>query len=171
MLLLPAILINKPYDPKHVEFCAIASISKPLTNWPQSLLVVFLVKPHPILYLWSMGLLGTGIMTSLLLACHNSIGRALHWHCSLRSRFESHSGLSCYYKSGIKNCEDCTIHDLKMSTIIKGEWTIVTLFFEEALLLNFVFFGINLRNKFNVQTLETKIPINRCLIFDCSHPM
>ena len=76
-------------------------ISKPLTNWPQSLLVVFLVKPHPFLYLSSMGLLATGIMTSLLLACHSSIGRALHWHCSLRSGFESHPGLSCYYKSGI----------------------------------------------------------------------
>ena len=121
MLLLSAILINKHYNPKHVEFWACANISKPLTNWPQSLLVVFLVKPHPFLYLSSMGLLATGIMTSLLLACHSSIVRALHWHCSLRSGFESHSGLSCYYKSGIKNCEYCTIHDFKMSTIIKGE--------------------------------------------------
>ena len=44
MLLLPATLINKCYSPKHEEFHACASILKPLTNWLQSLLVVYLVK-------------------------------------------------------------------------------------------------------------------------------
>lgn len=95
-------------------------------------------------------------------------------HLSLsHAGFESHSGLSCYYKSGIKNCKYCTIHDFKMSTIIKGEWTIVTLFFEEALLLNFVFFGINLAIKeINLTCRPWKqIPIYCCFIFHCSHPM
>ena len=44
MLLLPATLIKKHYSPKHVEFHACPSISKPQTNWPKSLLVAFLVK-------------------------------------------------------------------------------------------------------------------------------
>ena len=44
MLLLPATLINKRYSPKHKVFHACASILKPLTNWLQSLLVVYLVK-------------------------------------------------------------------------------------------------------------------------------
>ena len=41
-----ATLINKRSSPKHVEFHACASILKSLTNWLQSLLVVYLVKPH-----------------------------------------------------------------------------------------------------------------------------
>ena len=42
-----ATLINKCYSPKHVEFHTQASISKPPTNnWPQSFLVVYLVKLH-----------------------------------------------------------------------------------------------------------------------------
>ena len=44
MLLLPATLINKRYSPKHEVFHACASILKPLTNWLQSLLVVYLIK-------------------------------------------------------------------------------------------------------------------------------
>ena len=43
-LLLPAPLMNKPYDPEHEEFHACASILIPLTNWLQTLLVVYLVK-------------------------------------------------------------------------------------------------------------------------------
>ena len=42
--LLPAPLINKPYSPEHEEFHACASIQNPLTNWLQTLLVVYLVK-------------------------------------------------------------------------------------------------------------------------------
>ena len=38
-----ATLINKHYSPKHVEFHACASILKPLTNWLQSPLVVYMV--------------------------------------------------------------------------------------------------------------------------------
>ena len=45
MLLLPATLINKHYGPKHVEFHACLSIPNLLdNNWPQLLLVVYLVK-------------------------------------------------------------------------------------------------------------------------------
>ena len=43
-LLLPAPLMNKPYGPEHEEFHACASILIPLTNWLQTLLVVYLVK-------------------------------------------------------------------------------------------------------------------------------
>ena len=44
MLLLPATLINERYSPEHEEFHACASILDPLTNWLQTLLVVYLVK-------------------------------------------------------------------------------------------------------------------------------
>jgi len=44
MLLLPATLMNKHDPPKQVEFHACASVSKPQTNWWESLLVVDLVK-------------------------------------------------------------------------------------------------------------------------------
>ena len=44
MLLLPAPLITKSYSPEHEEFHACASILIPLTNWLQTLLVVYLVK-------------------------------------------------------------------------------------------------------------------------------
>ena len=43
-LLLPAPLMNKPYSLEHEEFHACASILIPLTNWLQTLLVVYLVK-------------------------------------------------------------------------------------------------------------------------------
>ena len=43
-LLLPAPLMNKPYGLEHEEFHACASILIPLTNWLQTLLVVYLVK-------------------------------------------------------------------------------------------------------------------------------
>ena len=60
MLLLPATLINKRYSPKHEVFHACASILKPLTNWLQSLLVVYLVKLrltslNNIVALWRLG--------------------------------------------------------------------------------------------------------------------
>ena len=44
MLLLPATPTNKRYSPKHEVPHTCASIVKPLTNRPQSLLVVYLVK-------------------------------------------------------------------------------------------------------------------------------
>jgi len=44
MLLLLATLINKRYSPEHEEFHAWASILNQLTNWLQTLLVVYLVK-------------------------------------------------------------------------------------------------------------------------------
>ena len=43
-LLLPTTLINKRYSPKHEVFHTCASILNPLTNWLQSLLVVYLVS-------------------------------------------------------------------------------------------------------------------------------
>ena len=44
MLLLPATLINKRYSPDHEEFHPCASIQNPLTNWLQTLVIVYLVE-------------------------------------------------------------------------------------------------------------------------------
>ena len=44
MLLLPATMINKRYGQEHEEFHPCANILNPLTNWLQTLLVVYLVK-------------------------------------------------------------------------------------------------------------------------------
>ena len=60
MLLLPATPTNKRYSPKHEVPHTCASIVKPLTNRPQSLLVVYLVKLrltslNNIVALWRLG--------------------------------------------------------------------------------------------------------------------